>query len=126
MQKTLLTTVFSVLILAGCSKSDDSMVAGVEAESGPKPVTAADYIFTNGKVYTVNEEQPWAEAVVIRGKEIVFVGDNAAAVAFVGESTNQIDLDGKMLLPGFVDNHIHPTAGALIANGTQKPPAYFA
>jgi predicted amidohydrolase YtcJ len=79
----------------------------------------ADTVFTNGRVYTVDPAMPWAQAVAVKGKKIVFVGDNTAATAFVGENTSQIDLAGKMLLPGFVDNHNHAIAGALIANGTR-------
>ena len=70
----------------------------------------ADFVFTNGKVYTVNEAQPWAEAVAVKDNEIVYVGDNAGAAGFVGEGTEQFDLDGKMVLPGFVSGHDHLTA----------------
>ena len=48
---------------------------------------AADFVMINGKIYTVNEGQPWAEAVAVKGKDIVFVGDNAGAAAFVGKGT---------------------------------------
>ncbi len=47
---------------------------------------AADYVLTNGKVYTVNEKQPWAEAVVVKGNEIVFVGSTADAQKLIGEN----------------------------------------
>ena len=75
----------------------------------------ADYVFTNAKVYTVNEEQPWAEAVAVQGNKIVYVGDNAGAAALVGEGTEQIDLKGRMVMPGFVDAHLHAIAGGMIA-----------
>jgi len=42
----------------------------------------ADYLFINGKVYTVNEKQPWAEAVAVKGKEIVFVGNTDKALSY--------------------------------------------
>ena len=74
-------------------------------------------MLTNGLVYTVDSDQEWAEAVVILGNEIVYVGDNAGASAFVGESTESVDLGGRMMLPGFVDGHIHSMAGALISRG---------
>ena len=72
----------------------------------------ADHVFTNGKVYTVSEKQPWAEAVAVKGNKIVYVGDTSGAEAFVGEGTEKIDLAGKMLLPGFFSAHEH-----LIASG---------
>ena len=58
-------------------------------------------------MYTVNDEQPWAEAVVVRGNQIVYVGDAAGTEAFVGDATQVHDLAGKMLLPGFVSGHDH-------------------
>jgi predicted amidohydrolase YtcJ len=43
--------------------------------------------FTNGKIYAVDTDMPWAEAVAVKGKEIVFFGNNAGEQAFVGKST---------------------------------------
>ena len=77
----------------------------------------ADYVFTGGKVYTVNKEQPWAEAVAIQGKKIIFVGSTSDAKRHIGEQTKVVDLDGKMMLPGFVDSHFHPVVGAVVTPG---------
>jgi len=71
----------------------------------------ADRIFTNAKVYTVDSQQPWAEAVAVSGNEIVYVGENAGAFELAGEDTVQHDLAGKMLLPGFIDAHMHLVGG---------------
>jgi predicted amidohydrolase YtcJ len=75
------------------------------------------FVMTNGKVYTVNEKQPWAEAVVVKGKKIVYVGDNAGAAAFKGEGMEEIDLKGRLMLPGFVESHIHIGMGAGTTSG---------
>lgn len=72
---------------------------------------AADVVFTNAKVYTVDEAQPWAEAVAVKGSEIIYVGDAAGAEALVGEQTTVNDLGGRLLLPGLIDTHMHPVAG---------------
>ena len=72
----------------------------------------ADYLFTNAKVYTVNQKQPWAEAVAVKGKDIIFVGNTDQALTFKGSETKVIDLNGKMLLPGFIDAHAHPVMAA--------------
>ena len=80
---------------------------------------AADYVFTNGFVHTVDDANPQAEAVAVVGDQIVYVGDSDGAQAYVGESTEVVDLDGRMLLPGFVDSHLHALAGALIAKGSR-------
>jgi len=74
---------------------------------GPSGEDAADFVFTNGKVYTVDESHPWAEAVAVKGDKIVYVGDDAGASAFVGSATETTDLNGRMMLPGFVSGHDH-------------------
>ena len=67
----------------------------------------ADYVFTNGKIYTVNQKQPWAEAVAVKANKIVYVGDAAGVDKLKGKNTQVVDLAGKMLLPGFVSGHDH-------------------
>jgi len=103
--------VFTLALLTGCSQSQESPAQTASS------ITPADLVFTNGKVYTVNDANPWAEAVAVRGEQIVFVGESAGADSYVGEGTQQIDLGGKMLMPGFVEGHTHPIAGAMIARG---------
>ena len=98
-------------------------VAAIATQScgGSSPESAdyvsADYVFAGGKVYTVAEAQPWAEAVAVQGKKITFVGSDADAKKYIGEDTQVIDLAGKMLLPGFVEGHFHPITGALLTVG---------
>jgi len=95
----------AVTALAACS--------GAAEPSAP----AADIVFTNGKVYTVDQANSWAEAVAVRGNEIVYVGDDAGAKAFAGDSTEKIDLGGKMMLPGFVEGHFHATFPGILTQG---------
>jgi predicted amidohydrolase YtcJ len=64
-------------------------------------------VYTNGKIYTVNEAQPWAEAVAIKDGRFVTVGSTADVEAVIGDSTEVIDLGGKFAMPGIGDNHIH-------------------
>ncbi len=78
---------------------------------------AADYVLTNGKIYTVNDEQPWAEAVAVRGNEIVYVGDKSGVDAYMGEGTREIDLEGRLTLPGFIEGHLHPGMAAAFSSG---------
>lgn len=75
----------------------------------------ADVVFTNAKVYTVNEAQPWAEAVAIKGDEIVYVGDAARIEDLVGPDTTVHDVNGRLVLPGFIDSHMHPVTGGAYA-----------
>ena len=74
---------------------------------------AAELVFTNGAVYTVDGARSWAEAVGVSGGRIVFVGTGAAAKAWIGPSTKVVDLGGKMLLPAFHDSHVHPISGGV-------------
>lgn len=63
MTKRLIVSAAVLLALVGCARQ-------------PATEKAANYVFTNGKIYTVNEVQPWAEAVAVTGKDVVFVGSN--------------------------------------------------
>jgi predicted amidohydrolase YtcJ len=69
----------------------------------------SDLILRNGSIYTVDEQRSWAQAIAIAGKEIIQVGSNADIDTYIGAGTEVIDLDGRMVLPGFVDAHAHPS-----------------
>lgn len=76
----------------------------------------ADLILLNGAVYTMEESQPWASAVVVTGNTITAVlEDDAAADEYRGPDTEVMDLEGKFVVPGFIDGHMHfNNAGGLI------------
>jgi predicted amidohydrolase YtcJ len=76
----------------------------------------ADYVFKNGAIYTIDSKNPTAQAIAVTGKYITYVGTNSGVLPFVGDKTHVIDLQGQMLLPGFIESHIHPTM-ALVAEG---------
>ena len=86
-----------MLMLLGCSEPE-----------GLATKAAASIVFHAGKVYTVNDSQPWATAIAIEREKIVYVGDDEGALKWVGPHTRVVDLAGKMLLPGFQDAHVHP------------------
>ncbi len=67
----------------------------------------ADTIYTNARVYTVNPDQPWAEAVAIDDSTFIAVGSAKDVGKFADKDTRIVDLIGKMILPGFFDSHIH-------------------
>jgi predicted amidohydrolase YtcJ len=76
----------------------------------------SDIILMNGAVYTMEETQPWASAVVVTGNTITAVLESdSAAEAYRGPDTWVIDLEGKFVVPGFIDGHVHFSgAGGLI------------
>ena len=80
------------------------------ASLGPKPEAApeaADVVFKNGNIYTVNERQPRAEAVAVKAGKIIFVGSNNDVRAYEGTSTRVVDLKGNTVVPGLTDSHYH-------------------
>ena len=91
---------FVVLGLLSCSESDQPVSISTTQD--------AELLMLNGKVYTVNHEQSWAEAIAITDGRIIWVGNSEDANQWQGEGTRTIDLGGKMVLPGFQDIHIHP------------------
>jgi predicted amidohydrolase YtcJ len=68
---------------------------------------AADTLFINGNIYTANDEQPRAEAIVVKGDRIVFAGSNEQAKNLATETARTIDLRGRTVLPGLTDAHCH-------------------
>ena len=74
-------------------------------------------VLKNASVYTVDKERSWAQAIAIAEDRIIFVGSDADVEAYIGPETSVVDLDGKMVLPGFVDAHAHPShAMDLVSN----------
>src|SRR4051812_23830901 len=67
----------------------------------------AETVFVNGNIYTMNERQPHAEAIAMKGDRIVFVGSNADAQKYQTPSARTVDLAGKTVLPGLTDSHCH-------------------
>ena len=95
------TQTFIVLIIAVLSACTTETDVGAER------------VFINGAVYTVDDDRSWAEAIAIKDGEIVFVGSNDGAKAFIGTNTIVTDLSGKMLMPSFHDAHAHVRYGGI-------------
>jgi len=80
---------------------------------GREPSVPAELLLTGAAVYTLNEAQPWAEAVAIGGGKIIAVGRSAGMGKFKGKETRILELGGKMVLPGFHDSHVHLVTGGM-------------
>ena len=72
----------------------------------------ADAIFMGGKIFTQNSELPWAEAVACKDGQILAVGDYEDLSELEGKHTEVIDLEGKFMLPGYIDTCGHPVLQA--------------
>ena len=84
------------------------LAAAAAAAQDPGP---ADLVYRHGFVYTVDPQDSVQQALAVRGGVIVYVGSDAGAAALIGGHTRQIDLHGRMLMPGLVDGHMHPLEG---------------
>ena len=80
------------------------------------PRTPADEVLINARIYTVNSQHPWAEAIAIRGDKILAIGRAKEITPHRGSATKVIDAKGHLVLPGFTDCHIHFMEGSLGLN----------
>ena len=71
----------------------------------------ADLILRNGRFYTVDRVQPWAEAIAVGAGHILAVGSEAEVLAFANGQTEIVDLGGAMAMPGIIDGHNHVLMG---------------
>ncbi len=99
----LFVTLLTALLATACSEQKEDTAA------------YGDLAFLNARVYTLDEQMPWAEAVVVRDDTIVYVGNGPGATGLIGSTTRVMDLGGQLLLPGFIDAHAHPVAGGAYA-----------
>ena len=71
----------------------------------------ADVVIVHGKVWTVDAQKPRAEAVAIHSSRIIAIGSDAEIARWIGPATKKIDAQGKTVLPGFIDSHVHFSTG---------------
>ena len=90
---------FALVALGGCNRPDAE-------EAGP----VADLLLVNADVVTVDDALPRAEAVAIAGDRILDVGSSEAMSRYRGEDTEVIDLEGQVVIPGFIEGHGHYTS----------------
>ena len=79
------------------------VIAGAARAQQPVP----DVVLSNGKIITVDERFTIAQAVAIKGDRIIAVGANQEIVQMAGPNTRRIDLQGRAVVPGLIDNHMH-------------------
>ena len=103
MRKPIISTVFTLAMLALMSCQPEQQQA--QSEETQEARTAVDLILSNGKIVTVDEVFTIADTVVVNDGRILAVGD--AAIADKYQAATLVDLQGKTLMPGFIDSHTH-------------------
>lgn len=98
----------ALVLVIGFGLSSDRSASAQSAKAA-----TADSIVTHGLIYTGNSKQPWAQAVAIQGEKVVAVGDETEILKLRGAGTKLIDAGGRLVLPGFVDCHIHFLEGSI-------------
>jgi predicted amidohydrolase YtcJ len=102
--RRMILPLFSLTALAGCT------------QDAPRPPAVArpdSVTIVNAKVWTGDAAQPWAEAVLIRGSEISLVGSNAQVQRAASSGSERIDAGGRLVVPGFIDTHVHFVEGGM-------------
>jgi len=88
-----------------------SILAGFLACCPALAGTPADLVITDARIYTADSEHHMAEAMAVAKGRILYVGDEAGVQAFIGPKTKHESAGGRLVLPGLVDAHSHPTQG---------------
>lgn len=99
----------SKLFIALASTTTLTAITLLSCQSNQTP--AADMVMRNGYVYTVDGKNSVQQAIAVTAGKIVYVGTDEGVKSYIGEQTQQVDLAGRMLMPGFIDAHMHPSDG---------------
>ncbi|NIM57924.1 MAG: amidohydrolase, partial [Candidatus Aminicenantes bacterium] len=83
------------------------LVSFILAPTAFSDAQKADRVYINGNIYTVDEKFSTASAVAVKDDKFIYVGDDAGVKAHIGPLTFVFDLEGKTLIPGLHDAHVH-------------------
>jgi len=97
-------SILTTLALLGASLLG-SACAGPGQEASPDQ--EADLAYVNGTVYTVDADFSTASALAVKDGAFIYVGDDAGAEAHIGPGTEVVDLEGRTIIPGLHDSHVH-------------------
>ena len=104
-------SLFTVAALAACSEQPEPTAVtpdpAVMAAPAAPPEPAADWVLTNGKILTVDEDFSIVQAMAIADGRIMATGTDEEIAALAGEGTRRTDLAGQTVVPGLIDNHMH-------------------
>ena len=104
----------SAALLIAATSLADTRISSTRAEAAPAAQARAsskpaDLVLRGGKIVTVDDARPTAEAIAVTGDTIVAVGSNEEIQRYIGPNTRVIDLNGALAVPGLIDAHVHFT-----------------
>jgi len=102
--------IFFLMLLAVASFEGVALFAAKRRDARAAtlpPDQVADAVYRNARIWTGDSTQPAAEALVVREGRLLFVGSADSSARFVGPSTEVVDLEGRRVVPGFIDAHWH-------------------
>ncbi len=110
-----LLALITAAAITACDK-DTASPTTAAAETAPAATPApaipaphyADVIYRNAHIYTLDPGHPWAEALAVKDGKLLVVGTATAVQAVAGPATRTVDLEGRMVMPGIIDTHVHP------------------
>ena len=82
-------------------------------DADTQSITLADAVYLNGRVYTVDSENSWAQAMAVKDGQLMAVGSDDEIKELQGDTTKIHDLNGRMVMPGIHDTHAHPTVAGI-------------
>src|SRR5947208_10381885 len=107
----LLVSAVAILALIGSTGGRSGVGCAEAVETADQP--RADLIVHHGKIVTVDKQFTIHQAMAIQGGRILRVGSNEHVLQTKGPQTKLLDLDGKTMLPGLIDSHVHPTGACM-------------
>ncbi len=100
MKRSSLLPAVAALVVAACGQAE---------RNAATTTAAADVVYVNARIYTVDAESSWASGMAVSDGKIVAIGTDADVAAVTGSETHVVDLAGRMVMPGIHDTHIHPS-----------------
>ncbi|HEX6058369.1 MAG TPA: amidohydrolase [Gemmatimonadaceae bacterium] len=102
--------------LVACTSARSGVGGDPSAAVAEAPVTLA---VVNARIWTGDPRRPWADALAVRGDRIAAVGSSAEVRKMAGAGTRVVDAAGRMVVPGFVDSHVHFVDGGFALSSVQ-------